>query len=71
MSADRADGSEPLPHPADTLGLELEQMRRLGYRMVDLVLDHFQQKAERPAILTGSPADLAGGSGRPAAGAAG
>ena len=47
MSADRADPAEP--RPADTLGLELEQMRRLGYRMVDLVLDHFQHKAERPA----------------------
>lgn len=65
MSADRADRSEPLPHPADTLGLELEQMRRLGYRMVDLVLDHFQHKAERPAILTGSPADLEAALGGP------
>ena len=52
-------------HPADTLGLEVEEMRRLGYRMVDLVLDHFQHKADRPAIRTGTPAALRAALGGP------
>ena len=42
-------------HAPDSLGLEPEEMRRLGYRVVDLVLDHFLHKAERPAIRTGTP----------------
>ena len=40
-------------HAADTLGLEPEEMRRLGYRMVDLVIDHFRHKPDRPVIVTG------------------
>ncbi|MGD9510016.1 MAG: aspartate aminotransferase family protein, partial [Geminicoccaceae bacterium] len=39
-------------------GLEPEEMRQLGYRMVDLVIDHFLNKADRPVIVTGTPAAL-------------
>ena len=52
-------------HRADTLGLEPEEMRRLGYRMVDLVIDHFRHKADRPAILTGTPPALQAALGGP------
>lgn len=53
------------PHAADTLGLQPDEMRRLGYRMVDLVIDHFQYKAERPAIVTGTPRALQAALGGP------
>ncbi|MFO1046828.1 MAG: aminotransferase class V-fold PLP-dependent enzyme [Geminicoccaceae bacterium] len=52
-------------HAPDTLGLEPEDMRRLGYRMVDLVVDHFRHKAERPAIVTGTPQALQAALGGP------
>jgi glutamate/tyrosine decarboxylase-like PLP-dependent enzyme len=41
-------------YPADTLGLEPDEMRRLGYRVVDLVVEHLCTKAQQPAIKTGS-----------------
>jgi glutamate/tyrosine decarboxylase-like PLP-dependent enzyme len=50
--------STELRHAPDTLGLAPEEMRRLGYRVVDLVLDHFLNKADRPAIVTGTPTAL-------------
>ena len=65
MSADRTSDLSGADHPADTLGLELEEMRRLGYRVVDLVLDHCRHKAERPAILTGTPVALQAALGGP------
>ena len=52
-------------HAPDTLGLEPEDMRRLGYRMVDLVVDHFRHKAERPAIVTGTQQALQAALGGP------
>ena len=42
--------------PTDTLGLETDEMRRLGYWVVDRVVEHFEQGAEGPAIKA-SPAD--------------
>ncbi len=44
---------------ADTLGLTEEEMRRLGYRVVDLVVDRLAGRGRTPAIRTGSPAALA------------
>ena len=35
-------------HAADSLGLSPDEMRRLGYRVVDLVVDHFENRASRP-----------------------
>jgi aromatic-L-amino-acid decarboxylase len=40
----------------DTLGLETDEMRRLGYWVVDRVVEHFEQGAGGPAI-TASPAN--------------
>jgi aromatic-L-amino-acid/L-tryptophan decarboxylase len=42
----------------DALGLETEQMRRLGYWVVDRVVEHFEGGADGPAIRTSSPAEL-------------
>ena len=50
--------SKAFEYPADTLGLPAEEMRRLGYRVVDLVVDRLCGKNSEPAILTGSPDDL-------------
>ncbi|MGZ4196062.1 MAG: pyridoxal phosphate-dependent decarboxylase family protein [Solirubrobacteraceae bacterium] len=42
--------------PTDTLGLETTEMRRLGYWVVDRVVEHFEQGAQGPAIKA-APAD--------------
>jgi glutamate/tyrosine decarboxylase-like PLP-dependent enzyme len=46
------------PYPADTLGMPEEQMRRLGYQVVDLVVDRLLNRHREPAILTGDAAAL-------------
>lgn len=45
-------------YPPDTLGLPKEEMIRLGYRVVDLVVEHFCTKDKQRVIETGSPAAL-------------
>ncbi len=45
-------------YPADALGMRPEEMRRLGHKVVDLVVDRLMRKASEPAILTGEPGDL-------------
>ncbi|MGH9100547.1 MAG: pyridoxal phosphate-dependent decarboxylase family protein, partial [Acidimicrobiales bacterium] len=52
-------------HAADTLGLEPEEMRRLGYWVVEAVIDHMEHVHERPVISTGTPAELASALGGP------
>lgn len=49
-----------LPHeyPADTLGMPADEMRRLGYAVVDLVVDRLCRRQQTPAIRTGSPSEL-------------
>lgn len=42
----------------DTLGLETERMRELGYWVVDRVVDHFEHSADGPAIREGSADQL-------------
>jgi aromatic-L-amino-acid/L-tryptophan decarboxylase len=49
----------------DTLGLETERMRELGYWVVDRVVDHFEHNAEGPAISERSPAELRASLGGP------
>ncbi len=49
----------------DPLGLEAAEMRRLGYWVVDRVVEHFEHVAEGPAIRTGAPADLRAALGGP------
>ena len=44
--------------PTDALGLETDEMRRLGYWVVDRVVEHFEQNGEGPAIQIGSAEDL-------------
>ena len=44
----------------DTLGLETDEMRRLGYWVVDRVVEHFEQGADGPAINASPAGDLRG-----------
>jgi aromatic-L-amino-acid/L-tryptophan decarboxylase len=49
----------------DTLGLETDEMRRLGYWVVDRVVEHFEQGAGGPAINASPAADLRAAVGGP------
>jgi aromatic-L-amino-acid/L-tryptophan decarboxylase len=51
--------------PADTLGLAPEEVRELGYWIVDHVVEHFETIAAKPPIATGTPADLRSALGGP------
>src|SRR4051794_500985 len=51
-----SSGSKSSPDP---LGLEPEEMRRLAHRVVDLVLDHVEARADGPALSAGDRAALA------------
>ncbi|HLY36155.1 MAG TPA: aminotransferase class I/II-fold pyridoxal phosphate-dependent enzyme [Candidatus Limnocylindria bacterium] len=42
----------------DTLGLDAEEMRRLGHWLVDAVVEHREGLRREPAIRTGAPAEL-------------
>ena len=44
--------------PADTLGMDPEEMRRLGHKVVDMVVDRAMRRNAEHAILTGEPAEL-------------
>jgi aromatic-L-amino-acid/L-tryptophan decarboxylase len=51
--------SDPGHGPStDTLGLEISEMRRLGYWVVDRVVEHFEQGADGPAIQASPAGDL-------------
>ena len=50
---------------ADPLGLDAAQMRKLGYWVVDRVVEHFESIAAQPAIRTGTPAELRAALGGP------
>lgn len=52
------DAGDPFGYAADTLGMDPEEMRRLGHKIVDMVVDRQLRKASEHAILTGDPADL-------------
>jgi glutamate/tyrosine decarboxylase-like PLP-dependent enzyme len=56
---------DPFAVPPDTLGMDVEEMRRLGHKVVDMVIDRAMRRNEEPAILTGDPADLLGKLGGP------
>ncbi len=61
-------GSDP-PGPerdgSDTLGLDPELMRELGYWVVDRVIDHVTGVGQGPAMRAASPEDLRAGLGGP------
>jgi glutamate/tyrosine decarboxylase-like PLP-dependent enzyme len=42
----------------DTLGLQTDEMRRLGYWVVDRVVEHFEQGADGPAIDASASGEL-------------
>ena len=44
--------------PLDPLAMDPAEMRRLGYWVVDRVVEHFQHGADGPAVLVGDPLDL-------------
>lgn len=44
--------------PTDALGLRTAEMRRLGYWVVDRVVEHFEHGAEGPAIKTAPSSEL-------------
>lgn len=54
----KIDTEDPFAVPADTLGLRPEEMRRLGYKVVDLVVDRAMRRNQEHAILEAGPADL-------------
>ena len=45
-------------YPADSLGMDPEEMRRLGHKVVDLVVDRLLQKHDEPALVAGEPTEL-------------
>jgi aromatic-L-amino-acid/L-tryptophan decarboxylase len=49
----------------DTLGLEAAEMRRLGYWLVDRVVEHLEGLPDRPALETASSAELRAALGGP------
>ena len=53
------------PYPPDILGMEAEEMRRLGYRMVDLVVENALNRHASPAIQANTPEALAQALGGP------
>jgi aromatic-L-amino-acid/L-tryptophan decarboxylase len=52
------DADASANHPSDSLGLQPEEMRQLGYWLVDRVIDHFTRGADGPAIQAGQPDQL-------------
>ncbi len=45
-------------HPADNLGMDSEEMRRLGYKVVDLVVDRAINRSQEPVIRESDPQTL-------------
>ncbi len=43
---------------ADTLGMSADDMRALGYRVVDAVVEHIEHVGDAPALATSTPAGL-------------
>ena len=54
----RLEGAGEFGYAADALGMEPEEMRRLGHLLVDLVVDRQMRKSSEPAIVEASPAEL-------------
>lgn len=50
---------DPFAIPADTLGLSPDEMRRLGHKVVDMVVDRFERRNAEPVITTGDADTLA------------
>ena len=55
-----------LARSSDPLGLEPDEMRRLGYWVVDRVVEHMEHGPDGPALRVGTPEDLQTALGGPA-----
>ncbi|MFT4769180.1 MAG: aromatic-L-amino-acid decarboxylase [Glaciecola sp.] len=49
---------ENAPYPPDTLGMDAQEMRRLGYAVVDAVIQRLENKHSEPAIAAAEPGPL-------------
>jgi glutamate/tyrosine decarboxylase-like PLP-dependent enzyme len=61
MSSKRAERRATVPLselPADVLSIDPDEMRRLGYWVVDRVVAHFERGDEGPAVRVGDPREL-------------
>ncbi|WP_101065354.1 pyridoxal phosphate-dependent decarboxylase family protein [Roseovarius salinarum] len=56
---DAPDDPDPFATPADTLGLPPEEMRRLGHKVVDMVVDRAMRRNAEPAVAADTPGALA------------
>jgi glutamate/tyrosine decarboxylase-like PLP-dependent enzyme len=65
MTINEARDRARRPPATDALGLETEEMRQLGYWVVDRVVEHFEQNGDGPAIKTGSSQELQAALGGP------
>ena len=55
----------PTTHPPDILGMDSDEMRRLGYKVVDLVVDRAINRAGEPVIHEATPEALRAALGGP------
>ncbi|MDH3220829.1 MAG: aminotransferase class I/II-fold pyridoxal phosphate-dependent enzyme [Gammaproteobacteria bacterium] len=61
----KQDVDDEFGYAADALGMDPDDMRRLGHKVVDLVVDRLMRKNAEPAIITGEPAALMAALGGP------
>ena len=61
----RFERDDAARYPADALGMSPEEMRRLGHKVVDLVVDRLLQKHSEPALAGAEPAELMAALGGP------
>jgi len=54
----RIDADDEFGYAADALGMDAEEMRRLGHLVVDLVVDRQLRKSSEPAIVEAAPSEL-------------
>jgi len=54
----KLDVDNEFGYAADALGMDAEEMRRLGHMVVDLVVDRQMRKNAEPAIMSADPAEL-------------
>jgi len=58
MPSKTPPSNDPFAIPADTLGMDPATMRRLGHKVVDMVVDRLERRNTEAVITTGTAADL-------------
>lgn len=58
MSSSTPPSNDPFAIPADTLGMDPATMRRLGHKVVDMVVDRLERRNTEAVITTGKADDL-------------